>query len=73
MREQGFELREHRLDRHRGNLRELTGVTIKRNPPGALNRTLSRLARIRSPATARAAPLPPVPPVPPRARTAARR
>ncbi|POX53513.1 hypothetical protein C3489_15320 [Streptomyces sp. Ru71] len=44
MREQGFELREHRLDRHRGNLRELTGVTIQRNPVGALPRTPHRSA-----------------------------
>ncbi len=45
MREQCFELREHRLGgfgRHLANLRELTGVTIKRNPPGGLPRTLSR-------------------------------
>ncbi|AEY89368.1 hypothetical protein SHJG_4096 [Streptomyces hygroscopicus subsp. jinggangensis 5008] len=45
MREQSFELRENRLDRHLANLHELTGGTIKPNPPGGLSRTLSEPPR----------------------------
>ena len=39
MREQGFELREDRLDRHLGDFRELAGVTTQRNALGATART----------------------------------
>ncbi len=45
VREQSFELRENRLDRHLANLHELTGGTIKPNPPGGLPRTLSEPPR----------------------------
>ncbi|AYN41384.1 hypothetical protein D9753_23680 [Streptomyces dangxiongensis] len=72
MREQSFELRENRLDRHLANLHELTGGTLQRNPPGGSPRTLSRAPRPRSRATARAAPPPRRQPVPPPCRTAPR-